>query len=204
MSSYKRHDSSSGSHEEEEGAPGKKARHGNEICDIGSDDELLPEESIENRLSCRTQDSFSDWKIVITVAKSDANHDNGEGKSTKSTCDMEEKKVVTYHVHRSLLAFGPRRSEYFVTLFHQQEDGPFTESQDKTSHINLNEMQATAFPELLDHMYSTGAKMSFATKTATTLYSLSKYFGMKRLQNEAKKFCLARRYASYFHMWHLL
>jgi BTB/POZ domain len=69
-------------------------------------------------------------------------------------------------------------------------DGNFVESQDTTSRIELVELQAKAFPDLLDYLYSVGDKMSFTTDTATALYSIAKYFGVARLQNEVKKFCL--------------
>jgi BTB/POZ domain len=100
--------------------------------------------------------------------------------------------VAMYHVHRCVLAFGPRRSDYFLTLLHQQDERAilFAESQDKTSRTQLNVLQSKAFPEFLDYMYSTGQAMTFSTDTATALYSLAKYFAVKRLQNEAKKFCL--------------
>jgi hypothetical protein len=39
-------------------------------------------------------------------------------------------------------------------------------------------------------MYSVGEKVSFTTDTATALYSIAKYFGVKHLQNEVRKFCL--------------
>jgi hypothetical protein len=39
-------------------------------------------------------------------------------------------------------------------------------------------------------MYSAGLKVCFTTDSATALYSLAKYFGVARLQNEVKKFCL--------------
>jgi BTB/POZ domain len=158
------------SHEEDNG-DGKKPRKSDQIdsiIDYGSDDDL-PEESIENRLSWRKYDDpFADWKIVILNTKSN--------------------QEITYNVRKSVRADGPRRSKYFVRLF--ENDGNFSEAQDKTSHIELNDLQAKAFPEFLDYMYSVGQKMSFTTDHTTALYSLAKYFGVARLQNEVKKFCL--------------
>jgi hypothetical protein len=53
-----------------------------------------------------------------------------------------------------VLANGPRRSEYFVPLF--ENDGNFSALQDKTSHIELNQLQVKAFPDFLDdYTYST-------------------------------------------------
>jgi BTB/POZ domain len=115
------------------------------------------------------------WKIVIIV--SDSRNDPNDG------IDGQE---ITYNARKCVLADGPRPSEYFVRLF----ESNFSEAQDKTSRIELNDLQAKAFPEFLDYMYSTAQKASFNTDTATALHSLAKYFGVVRLQNEVKKFCL--------------
>jgi hypothetical protein len=114
------------------------------------------------------EDPFADWKIVITVT------DSG--------------KESTYNVCKSVLADGPRRSEYFVRLF--ENGGNLSEARDNTSRIELTELQAQAFPELLDYMYSVAQKVSFTTDTATALYSLAHFFGISRLESNVKNFCL--------------
>lgn len=162
-----------------------------------SDDEL-PAESFEDRLSWRNDHAFSDWTIVIVVNKQSptlrcSNDDDNDDSSSSNSSNKEE---VTYHVHKQNLAMGPRRSEYFVRLF--ENDGNFIESQENTSRIELAELAATAFPQLLDYMYTTGKKMAFTVDTATALYTLAKYFDVKRLQHEVKKFCIKdmRRWSS--------
>jgi BTB/POZ domain len=160
---------------------GKKSRAVADEEAFHSDHEL-PEESAEEHLSWRNDISFSDWKIVICVTKScnEINENNER--------DGESGKEFIYNCHKNILAIGPRRSEYFVRLF--ENDGTFLESHDNTSRIELHELEAKAFPGFLDYMYKTGEKVEFATDTATALYSLSKYFGARRLQHEVKKFCL--------------
>jgi BTB/POZ domain len=64
----------------------------------------------------------------------------------------------------------------------------FSEAQDNTSRIELNELAAKAFPEFLDYVYMPGQKMEFKTENATALYSLAKYFDVQRLRYGAKQF----------------
>jgi BTB/POZ domain len=137
-------------------------------------------------LRWRTQDPFADWKIVIIIIEN--NSQNSKNQDKTGNKKEEESTSSIYNVRKCFLADGPRRSKYFVRLF--ENDGNFSEAQDKTSRIELNELQAKAFPQLLDYMYLTGEKMSFTTDTASALYSIVKYFGVVRLQYEVKNFCL--------------
>jgi BTB/POZ domain len=161
------------------------------------DDEILPDETVQDLLNWRKQDSFSDWTIVISVIKNAPHHqttrdeDDGREEAQEeergdddTTCSTKE---LTFHVHKQNLACGPRRSEYFVKLFANK--GNFAESHDNTSRIELTELAAAAFPALLDYMYMVGQKMTFCTETATALYSLAKYFDVRRLRHDVKQFC---------------
>jgi hypothetical protein len=134
MSSKKR----DGSHDGK--AKGKKPRNDGPY---DSDDNELPEESVQDLLKWRTDDSFADWKIVILVATTPPQ------KAARNQDSSTDKKHFSYNVRKCVLADGPRRSEYFVRLF--ENDGNFAEAQDKTSRIELNELQAKAFPEFLDN-----------------------------------------------------
>jgi hypothetical protein len=89
-----------------------------------------------NPLSWRSDpdSSFSDWIIEIV------------------TRDLATKtKVKTlYHCHSNVLAWGPRRCEAFVTLFQQR----LTEiPSNNVSTIELNPLEASSFPYLLDFLY---------------------------------------------------
>jgi BTB/POZ domain len=161
---------------------------------FNSDDEL-PQESFEERLSWRSDDSFSDWTIIIRVEAESISHPADEGDDGREDVNRKKSganKEFTYHVHKNILALGPRRSEYFVRLF--ESEGTFAESQDNTSRIELHDLAAKAFPEFLDHMYyyktGVGNEVEFTTDNATALYSLAKYFEVRRLCHDAKKFCL--------------
>ena len=81
-------------------------------------------ETDERIWSDKEQANWSDWKIIVSCDKAKSLED---GESCSSD---EEKKVetlscdedkVTYYVHRSQLASGKRKSEYFKTLFEQDK-----------------------------------------------------------------------------------
>jgi hypothetical protein len=72
---------------------------------------------------------------------------------------------------------GPRRSEYFATLFKQSH---LSEFQTSTSRINLEESAFEAFPAILDYIY-TDKNVKFTTKNATAIRHLAHYFGIRPL-----------------------
>jgi hypothetical protein len=76
--------------------------------------------------------SFSDWTLEIA-----------------HTSESGEEIVDVYHVHKCMLAVGPRHSDYFAALFQKQ----MQENQTNTSRIELEESQAKLFPCLLDYIY---------------------------------------------------
>jgi BTB/POZ domain len=160
-----------------------------------SDDELS-DESTQDCLSWRKEDCFSDWTIIIKVVTSssmsssepkDRNSDSGSKDIQQEHAQINvQEQFFTYTVHKTALAIGPRRSGYFVRLYH---NGNFSEAQDCTSRIGLNELTAKTFPRFLDYMYGK-PRMLFTADNATALYSLAKYFDVRRLRHEAKKFIL--------------
>jgi BTB/POZ domain len=161
-----------------------------------SDDEMSDECS-QDRLSWRKDDCFSDWTIVIKLAATssdtpisepkDSNNDTSSStQSEQQNAAIIQDQVFTYTVHKTAMAVGSRRSEYFVRLF----DGKFAEAQDCTSRIELNELTAKAFPLFLDYLYGKTRMQLFTADNATALYSLAKYFDVRRLRHEVKRFIL--------------
>ena len=105
--------------------------------------------------------SFSDWTIEIVAIDPSTNR----------------KTRKLYHCHSNVLAWGPRRSESFVTLFQQRL---IENPRDKTSHIELNPLEAGAFPFLLDFMYCE-KQVPLGARTACALYLLADRFGIHSL-----------------------
>jgi hypothetical protein len=167
-----------------------------------SDDEM-PDESSEERLRWGTtenkENSFSDWKIAIGVAtlcnrENDKNSCMNGNECVGSTSISKE--CTTYHVHKAIMATGPRRCEYFIRLFEHKQRALSDSHESTTSRMELPELCAQAFPEFLDYVYMAaenkkgGGGCCFTTGNATALYSLAKYFDVRRLRHEVKKFIL--------------
>jgi hypothetical protein len=140
-----------------------------------SEDEPLTEEQ-EERMNWRLdpEESYSDWSIQINYLQTSEND--------KITTANSE----TYHVHKNVLGVGPRKSEYFLRLFQSGES--FTESKSKTSRIELEEIAAKAFPQMLDYLYWPEKELHVTAETATALHHLGSYFEMRRLRWDARQF----------------
>jgi hypothetical protein len=74
----------------------------------GCRDEEMPEETFQDRLSWRGEDSFSDYTIVITVIKKKPRDDDkkdvgGDDDAVSATSDEEE---AIYNVRKCFLADG--------------------------------------------------------------------------------------------------
>jgi hypothetical protein len=113
-----------------------------------------------NNLSWRLdpQESLSDWQIKV-VRK-----------------DSGDKDV--YHVHRMVIAVGPRHSEYFADLFQNR-------IRDNKSHclgLEMSDGAAAVFPMILDYMYGEDDLASVRSKTdALSVYNHAEYFQMPGL-----------------------
>lgn len=78
-------------------------------------------------------ESFSDWTIEVL-----------EEDITKA---QQTSEVSVYHVHRRVLAVGPKKSDYFANIF--KSNGSANRSQ-----LRLNKKQAAVFPMALDYIYA--------------------------------------------------
>jgi len=109
-------------------------------------------------------ESLSDWTIKILVGG---------------------KLHGCYHVHKALIAVGPKKSEYFARLFQNEV---LDEHNASTSSIKLEELAAEAFPAMLDYQYSRDDELPVTDENATALCFLGQYFGIRRLCVKAEQF----------------
>ncbi|GAX12498.1 hypothetical protein FisN_24Hh074 [Fistulifera solaris] len=123
-------------------------------------------------------ESFSDWKIEISSDRRECN---------------------TYFVHKTFLAHGSRRSEYFSRLFRSETS--FKESQSNTSQIELDPIAADAFPTLLDYVY--GSELSIVEENATALHHLGEYFEIDPLQEASLEFCQQNMSLENLHLYYV-
>eukprot|EP00985_Skeletonema_marinoi_P025933 scaffold19526_cov114-Skeletonema_marinoi.AAC.2 len=150
--------------------------------------------------------NFCDWTIevqrIVHEQESDTalknqgednskyNNKHGGGKRGKENNSSKNEEPCTtsnvkcYHVHKAILSVGPRRSDYFATLFKQSHLSEFATN---TSHIQLEPSAADSFPALLDYIY-TEKMIKFSAKNATALRHLAHYFGMRPLWKQASAF----------------
>lgn len=113
------------------------------------------------------KNSWSDWKIVVT--EEDGSH------------------PTTYHVHKALLASGPRRSRYFRRLFRTDE---VADQAKRSCEIKLPHLSANAFPLFLDLVYDQSIRVDHndagIRKHAVALYQLADEYGVADLIKEIK------------------
>lgn len=110
--------------------------------------------------------SFSDWTVHV------------KGKSSEAV-------GTAYHVHRTMLAIGPRRSQYFVRLT-QGGASAMGDGIARASTLELEPSSIEAFPVYLDFVY-TGA-LNATTATATALLYLADYLGCRALHDATVAF----------------
>jgi hypothetical protein len=126
-------------------------------------------------------ESFSDWNIEIA-------------------CDDDDRHPwKTYPVHKTFLAHGSRRSEYFSRLL--RSETRFKESQRNTSQIVLHPIAADAFPVLLDYVY--GSALSITSENATALHHLGEYFEIEPLQQTSLDFCQQNMSLENLHLYYV-
>jgi hypothetical protein len=113
------------------------------------------------------EENFSDWTLLISYETTDENEN-------------------TTTLHKGALAVGPQKSECFVRIF--KAGGRFAESSSNTSRINLTELEANAFPHLLDYLCSVDADLEISTETATALHNLGGHFEARRLRWDSNEF----------------
>ncbi|GKY95319.1 hypothetical protein MPSEU_000493700 [Mayamaea pseudoterrestris] len=129
---------------------------------------LHPTMSLDENMTWRGDPvvTDSDWTIIVVT---------------------NELKTATYHVHRSVICFGPRLSRYFAKIMLSQDSA----KKGKTKHrrrnieampstkIELDQKDADYFPILLDYIYTAASfrnashdTMLTAASTVTGLSSL--------------------------------
>ena len=136
-----------------------------------SDEEPPPEDSCDKYL-WRLDPVESHADFVIEIAATE------HGETTK---------VNVYHVHKSVLSLGPRRSEYFAKLL---QGRVFSETSRGVCRILLHPVAANAFPALLDFLYG-APQLECKTETAASLHFMGQYFEIRRLRWQARQFWMS-------------
>jgi hypothetical protein len=113
--------------------------------------------------------SFSDWRIEIL------NTDTGESD--------------TYHVHRNMIGFGARVSQYFLRRFKKAMKDPSNYGKSNFSILELEKGKADVFPMILDFLYYTKeVKQTLTAERACAVYSVSGQLEIPALQKAVTDF----------------
>ena len=111
--------------------------------------------------------SFSDWTIEVSITN--------------------RKSRKTYHVHKTTLGLGPKKSGYFEALL---TSGQFSESSNSTSAVELSEDIAKYFDVFLDYLYAPLHEcISLINRdNRRALQYLANYFLVSKLSNDIYNF----------------
>ena len=115
-------------------------------------------------------ENFSDWTIQVS-----------------STTNNEESIKKTYHVHKTTLGLGPKKSSYFEALL---SSGQFSESSNSTSEVELPEDTAKYFDVFLDYMYTHPSECACLINKDNryALQYLARYFLVPKLTEDILNF----------------
>jgi hypothetical protein len=121
--------------------------------------------------------SMSDWTMVIE--------------------SVPEGEITKYHIHRSAVVSGPKRGDFFVSLFENlgnakkstdnngddngDESFGYNHHEELQKPIKVHEDAAMFIPEMLDFLYSPDDELDIASDSATSLRHLSQFFGIRSL-----------------------
>jgi len=111
---------------------------------------------------------------------------------TIETVQMDTPRVVAaYHVHKTYLSLGPKKSIYFERLFNFQGarfDKESEEARVKTSRLELHQLALDAFPVYLDYIYSGDDVLAITHENAAGLCWLAQYLQVARLGKKVAAF----------------
>jgi hypothetical protein len=160
-----------------------------------------------NGLSWRVDpdESLSDWTLTVVsnpqLNKSnndfDSDHDDEESDEDEGRDDerhyfqlrrkQNDYPIKKYFVHRTQLAVGPRRSDYFAKMFHYRNTKKKNGKSPTGTRIELRPSAAAAFPAMLDFMYSSDPPNT-TTESAVALRHLATCFGIRPLFEAVTEF----------------
>ncbi|CAJ1944431.1 unnamed protein product [Cylindrotheca closterium] len=117
------------------------------------------------------EDSFSDWKVEIK--------------------HKETGKVDVYHLHRNVLGYGVRKSEYFAAQFQEDRvvNGYYETKSPKVTQLDLPQAWANIFPMVLDFLYHNREKtLKLTANRSCAMYKWAEFLGIPALKTTIVEF----------------
>ncbi len=95
----------------------------------------------------------------------------------------------SYNIHRNVVGFGPRKSNFMVKEFHRQIDDCNYGSGSNITKLNLPFWQAEAFPMVLDFMYYTKeVKQTLTAERACSVFKIAEILNIPPLEDAIENF----------------
>ncbi|CAJ1930685.1 unnamed protein product [Cylindrotheca closterium] len=108
--------------------------------------------------------SFSDWRVEVLVR------------------ETQERQL--FYLHRNIVGFGPRKSEFLKEAFAQQQD-----RKENMTKLILPEYQAKVFPMVLDYIYYTReARQNLTASRACAMYNIAERLEIISLEKAIMEF----------------
>jgi hypothetical protein len=135
---------------------------------VNKDDES--DQSTHLSVGCKNARSFDTRLTASTVGVPSWRLEPSESLAdfTIQILNQGTGEIDTYHVHKHVLAVGPRRSEYL--------DKVFCSNTLSSAHIALEEKAANLFPLLLDFVYCHDVEVHVTTETAVAYRKVATTF----------------------------
>jgi hypothetical protein len=107
--------------------------------------------------------SFSDWRVEVYR--------------------KEAGDVDVYNLHRDIVGFGPRKSNFLIKAFVQKKKDLDHENDASVTRLDVPDSQAAAFPMVLDFMYYTKeVKQSLTAERSCAVFKLAELLDIPALQ----------------------
>jgi hypothetical protein len=135
-----------------------------------SSSEIL-EESAESPKS--TTEVLPSWRWSPAESLSDF---------TLTVLSAEMGAATNYHVHKHMMAIGPRSSQYMNEVFASENASKF--------QVTLDDKTSTLIPEILDFIYCHDNDISMTTNNVVALRQLAKMLKIGSLEVKTAKFIL--------------
>eukprot|EP00592_Proboscia_alata_P011388 CAMPEP_0194384874 /NCGR_PEP_ID=MMETSP0174-20130528/76697_1 /TAXON_ID=216777 /ORGANISM="Proboscia alata, Strain PI-D3" /LENGTH=762 /DNA_ID=CAMNT_0039172445 /DNA_START=33 /DNA_END=2321 /DNA_ORIENTATION=+ len=191
----------------------RKEEYQQQASTTGSSSILTNNPSLTWRLD--PDESLSDWTIVVMSAEDQSKESTGLKHAHHTSSDDESNydsindgssrddqfksnlgaagsrrgtETKSYHVHRTQLGVGQRRSEYFARLFRSKRSNPGDAT---VSRFELQPSAADAFATMLDYIYTIpGSPLGEGvnSESAVALRHLATCFGIRSLFTDVTEF----------------
>lgn len=130
--------------------------------------------------------SFCDWRIEVHHLPEGSDHG---GKYSDDAIETEHTKMDVYNLHRNIVGFGPRKSNFLMKEFCRQMESRDYKQGANITKIFLPPYQAEAFPLVLDYIYYTKeVKQTLTAQRACAVFKIAELLDVPPLREAIAEF----------------